>query len=149
MQLISAIYCLTLFKSLLDQPLAADLSLVMFIFAFLFLRVTAVMLNWTKVEQSQHLRYQHNMCCTHSATRGLKYMCYDCNRWKIGARTQGLSLTARTLYHWATKPPGHITNNSSPETYPGYMLSYVLFGHAFEHFSVSVNVILFQMLISQ
>jgi len=45
MQLISAIYCLTLFQSLLDQPLAAYLSLVMFIFAILFLRVTAVMLN--------------------------------------------------------------------------------------------------------
>ena len=28
MQLFSAIYCLTLFQSLLDQPLAAELSLV-------------------------------------------------------------------------------------------------------------------------
>ena len=36
MQLITAIYCLTLFQSLLGQPLAADLSLVMFIFAILF-----------------------------------------------------------------------------------------------------------------
>ena len=44
-QLITAIYCLNLFQSLLDQPLAAYLSLVMFIFAILFLRVTAVMLN--------------------------------------------------------------------------------------------------------
>jgi len=33
MQLISAIY---LFQSLLDQPLAADLSLAMFIFAIFF-----------------------------------------------------------------------------------------------------------------
>ena len=56
MQLITVIYCLNLFKSLLDQPLAADLSLVMFIFAILFLRVTAVMLNWIKFEQVQHLR---------------------------------------------------------------------------------------------
>ena len=39
-----------------------------------------------------------------------------------GARTQGLSLTVRTLYHWATEPPGHITNNSPPETYPGYSI---------------------------
>ena len=30
------------------------------------------------------------------------------------ARTQGLSLTVQTLYHWATEPPGHITNNFSP-----------------------------------
>ena len=36
MQLITAIYCLNLFQSLLGQPLAADLSLVMFIFAILF-----------------------------------------------------------------------------------------------------------------
>ena len=36
MQLIIAIYCLTLFQSLLDQPLAADLRIVMFIFAILF-----------------------------------------------------------------------------------------------------------------
>jgi len=35
-QLITAIYCLNLFQSLLDQPLAADLSLVVFIFAILF-----------------------------------------------------------------------------------------------------------------
>ena len=48
-----------------------------------FLRVIFVMLNWIKVEQGQHLRYQRNMCCTHSATRGLKYMCYDvlCTVW--------------------------------------------------------------------
>ena len=39
-----------------------------------------------------------------------------CNRWKIVARTQDLSLTVRTLYHWATEPPSHITNNSPPET---------------------------------
>ena len=44
MQLIIAIYCLTLFQSLLDQPLATDLSLLMFIFAIFFLRITAVML---------------------------------------------------------------------------------------------------------
>ena len=44
MKLITAIYCLNLFKSLLDQPLAAELSLVMFIFAILCLRVTAIML---------------------------------------------------------------------------------------------------------
>ena len=43
-----------------------------------------------------------------------------CNRWTIVARTQGLSLTVQTLYHWATEPPGHITNNPPPETYPGY-----------------------------
>ena len=40
-----------------------------------------------------------------------------------GARTQGLSLTVRTLYHWAVEPPGHITNNSPPETYPGYNMT--------------------------
>jgi len=45
MQLIIAIYCLNLFQSLLDQPLAADLSLVMFIFAILILRVIVFMLN--------------------------------------------------------------------------------------------------------
>ena len=45
MQLISAIYCLALFQSLLDQPLAAELSLVMFIFAIPSLRVIVVMLN--------------------------------------------------------------------------------------------------------
>ena len=43
MKLITAIYCLNL-MSLLDQSLAAELSLVMFIFAILCLRVTAVML---------------------------------------------------------------------------------------------------------
>ena len=43
-----------------------------------------------------------------------------CNRWKIVAWTQGLSLIVRILYHWATEPPGHITNNSPPEIYPGY-----------------------------
>ena len=37
------------------------------------------------------------------------------------AGNQGLPMTVRTLYHWAVEPPGHITNNSSPETYPGYM----------------------------
>ena len=35
-QLITAIYCLKKIQSLLDQPLAADLSLVVFIFAILF-----------------------------------------------------------------------------------------------------------------
>ena len=43
MQLITAIYCLTLFQSLLDQPLAADLTIVMFIFAIILL-VLVVML---------------------------------------------------------------------------------------------------------
>jgi len=45
MQLISAIYCLALVQSLLDQPLAADFSLVMFIFAIPSLRVIVVMLD--------------------------------------------------------------------------------------------------------
>jgi len=44
MQFITAIYCLNLFQPLLDQPLATDLSLLMFIFAIFFLRITAVML---------------------------------------------------------------------------------------------------------
>jgi len=76
MQLITAIYCLTLFHSLLDQPLAAELSL--------------------------NVKCDHNLCCSHSATLGLKYMCY-----------------------------------------------FELFEHACGHFNVSVNAILFQMLISQ
>jgi len=38
MQLIIAIYCLKLFRSLLDQRLAVDLSLVMVIFAFLLFK---------------------------------------------------------------------------------------------------------------
>ena len=41
-----------------------------------------------------------------------------CNRWKSVARTHGLSLTVQTLYHWATKPHGHLSNNFSPEPYP-------------------------------
>jgi len=45
MQLITAIYCLNLFQSLLDQPIAVYLGIVMFILAILFLRVIAVMLN--------------------------------------------------------------------------------------------------------
>ena len=46
-----------------------------------------------------------------------------CNRWKIVARP---GLKPRVIhwpcehYHWATKLPGHITNNFPPETYPGY-----------------------------
>ena len=36
MQFIAAIYCLNLFQPLLDQPLATDLSLLMFIFAINF-----------------------------------------------------------------------------------------------------------------
>jgi len=76
MKLIIAIYCSNLFKSLLDQPLAADLSLVMFIFAIIFFKSHSC---YVKLNQW----YQHNMCCTHSATLGLKYMCYDvlCTVW--------------------------------------------------------------------
>ena len=60
-----------------------------------------------------------------------------CNRWKIvvrpscgstGARTQGLSLTVRILYHWATEPSGHITNNPPPETYLGYTHNIICLG---------------------
>jgi len=36
MQLTAAIYCLTLFHDLIDQQLAADLSLVLFILAISF-----------------------------------------------------------------------------------------------------------------
>jgi len=100
MQLITATYCWTLFHSLLDQPLAAELSLNINCDVYIcnsFLRV----IDWIKVE---HLRYQLNMCYTHSATLGLRYVCYDV---------------------------------------------ICTFGHACEHLSVSVNAILFQMLISQ
>ena len=45
-----------------------------------------------------------------------------CNRWKIVARPEleprAFLLTVRTLYHWATEPPGHLTNNFSLELYP-------------------------------
>ena len=45
-----------------------------------------------------------------------------CNRWKIVARPglepRAFLLTVRTLYHWATEPPGHLTNNFSLELYP-------------------------------
>ena len=41
-----------------------------------------------------------------------------CNRWKSVTQTHGLSLTVQTLYHWATKPPGHLSNNFSPKPYP-------------------------------
>ena len=47
-----------------------------------------------------------------------------CNRWKVVALTQGLSLTVQTPYHWPTEPPGHITNNPPPETLPGYNIIY-------------------------
>ena len=64
---------------------------------------------------------------TYLAKKGLLVHC-KCSRYVMhkqllqqakscgstGARTQGLSLTVRTLYHWATDPPGHITNNFSP-----------------------------------
>ena len=38
-----------------------------------------------------------------------------------GTQTQCLSLTMQTLYHWATEPNSHHTNNLLlPLTYPGY-----------------------------
>ena len=43
------------------------------------------------------------------------------NRWKkcglTGNQTQGLSLTVLALYHWATEPPVHLENFSTPITW--------------------------------
>ena len=82
MQLIIAIYCFE--KSVSTWPTTSCRSEPCGVYICnSFLRVTAVILIWIKVEQGQHLRYQHNMCCTHSATHGLKCMCYDvlCTVW--------------------------------------------------------------------
>ena len=49
----------------------------------------------------------------------------SCNRWRIVARPGLKPRVFRWLCehnHLATKPPGHLTNNFSPEPYPGYTL---------------------------
>ena len=85
MQFIAAIYCLNLFSASTWPTTSYRFEpFDVYICNFFFLRITAVMLIWIKVEQGQHLRYHHNICCTHSATLGLKYMCYCglCTVWE-------------------------------------------------------------------
>jgi len=82
MQLTTAIYCLTLIQSLFDQPLAVkpcDVYISLFKSHSCYVKLNQVEHAGSPFEISAYMcSIQFNSIqWTHSATRGLKYMCYD------------------------------------------------------------------------